>query len=414
VVKSIHFVGWNPWVLYSGKMMRSSPGNPRFDPQIIWDNTTNSFYYVMDSIISSSDNRLAFGFSKSSVPNTTADWCKYYIHYAGTFPDFPKLGDSRYFLLIGVDAYIGNPFVRADILSLPKPTGTTTISTCPSFSTLMNGRGLVFHDIRDANNNKVFSPTTANSIDNFTFGYVVARSLALPSTKLWIVPMTGPATGAPTELATRTLTVPIYSIPPSATQPTFTQKLDTSDTRLTQAVLARNPGRGNDWSMWTQQTIANGATASKIQFYEFRPTLSSPPLLRSGSIVSSSTTFLFNAAISPDRRVDGATSANGENFVIDYSVSIPAISARIVAGSSINGAAPTFVLVKNGLGPYRDFSCAGAGQVCRWGDYSAAAPDPRPQNEATRAVAIVNQWSPGGDMPTTQGNWRTWAAYIRP
>ena len=56
-----------------------------FDPQIIWDGTTNRFYYAMDSVVCSTDNRLAFGFSKSSSPNTAADWCKYYINYGSLF-----------------------------------------------------------------------------------------------------------------------------------------------------------------------------------------------------------------------------------------------------------------------------------------------------------------------------------------
>ena len=39
-----------------------------FDPQIIWDPTTNRFYYVMDSVFSSSDHKLSFGFSTTSNP----------------------------------------------------------------------------------------------------------------------------------------------------------------------------------------------------------------------------------------------------------------------------------------------------------------------------------------------------------
>jgi hypothetical protein len=383
-----------------------------FDPQIIWDTTTNRFYYAMDSIFSGSDNRIAFGFSKSSSPNSAADFCKYSIsNYGSLFPDFPKLGDNRFFILVGVNVYAGS-YLRSDIIALPKPIGTGTIATCPTFTQLMNGRGVIFQNILDNTGQRVFSPAPANSIDTNPFGYAVGRNLSLPSTKLWIVPINGPATGLPTISATRVVNIPTTTVPASARQPSFTQLLDTSDTRMTQAVMARNPARANALSLWTQQTIPNTATGSQVQFYEIRPDVAAPILQRTGKIAGAATSFLFNAAISPDRRLTDLTT--GSNFVVGYSVSAPTINARIVAGSSINGAAPTFQTVKNGAGPYRDFSCAGAFQVCRWGDYAGATPDPVPQGGAASAVGLTNQYSPGGAMPTTQANWRTWIFHVRP
>jgi hypothetical protein len=386
-----------------------------FDPQVIWDPTTNRFYYTMDSVVSSTDNRLAFGFSKSSSPNSAADWCKYYINYGSLFPDYPKLGDSQYFLLIGVDVYQGNPFLRADVLALAKPVGTGTITTCPTFSALLQGRSLIFTDIRDNTNNKIFSPAPANQIDNFTFGYAVARNISLPSTKLWIVPIFGGSTGNPTRAATRLMTVPSYAIPSDASQPTFGQFLDTSDTRMQQAVLSRNPARGNAFSLFTAQAIPNTATGSQIRYYEIDPTFNPPILRRTGLITSTTTTFLFYPAISSDRRVSNA--ATGRNIVVAYNVvrrPAPSINPRIVAGSSLNGAAFSFALVHDGAGPYRDFTCGSSGQTCRWGDYSGAAPDPLPQGGATSAVGVMLEYSPGGAMSTAISNWRTWVATIRP
>jgi hypothetical protein len=77
-----------------------------FDPQIMWDATTNRFYYTGDVIFSSTDNRLAFGFSKTASPsNATTDWCHYDITYGTDFPDYPKLGDSQDFAIIGVNTF---------------------------------------------------------------------------------------------------------------------------------------------------------------------------------------------------------------------------------------------------------------------------------------------------------------------
>ena len=317
-------------------------------------------------------------------------------------------------MLIGVDVYQGNPFLRADIMALAKPVGTGTFTTCPSFSALMAGRSLIFTDIRDSSNNKVFSPAPSNQIDTFTFGYTVARNFSVPSTKLWIIPISGGASGNPGKGATRVVNVPSYSIPSDAIQPTFGQRLDTSDTRMQQAVLSRNPARSSTLSLFTAQAVANTATGSMIRFYEIRPDFASPILRRTGTIGSSTTTFFSYPAISSDRRVTNA--ATGANIVVAYNVvSRPSgINARIVAGSSINGAAFQFALIHDGAGPYRDFTCGSAGDTCRWGDYSGAAPDPLPQGGATSAVGIMLEYSPGGAMSTAISNWRTWVATIRP
>lgn len=386
-----------------------------FDPQIIWDSTTNRFYYMMDAVVSATDNRLAFGFSKSSAPSSTADFCKYYISYGSEFPDYPKLGDNSYFMLAGVNVYdaSGN-FTRSDVIATPKPAGTSTIWTCPTFAQLTGTRAKIFQDIRDSAGDPVFSPTPANQIDSSGYGYVVGRAWSIPAKKLLVMPVTGTSTGAPTRGTVRAVTIPDTPVPPNARQPGISQLLDTSDTRMTQAVLARNPSRKDGFSLWTQQTIANDTTGSQIQYYEMRPYPSmAPVLLRTGKIASSGS-FLFNAAISPDRRVNNVDT--GQNFVVGYSASSRTnnINPKIMAASSIDGASVTFKSIKNGYRPYWDFSCTNAGDICRWGDYSGAAPDPAPQNGATSAVGITNQWSPDVAMSATQANWRSWIAQVIP
>ena len=52
-----------------------------FDVQVIWDPTTSRFYYAADDVVSSSDNRVAFGFSKTASPSSAADFCKYTIGF---------------------------------------------------------------------------------------------------------------------------------------------------------------------------------------------------------------------------------------------------------------------------------------------------------------------------------------------
>ncbi len=156
----------------------------------------------------------------------------------------------------------------------------------------------------------------ANQIDNSATGFVVARNGALPSNQLWFFDVTmDVTTGFPVFGPARGVTVGTYDVPAAATQPVFTQKLDTLDARMTQAVQATDPRLGT-FSFWTQHTIANG-TFSSVRWYEIDPVPATPVVLRSDDI-SFANTFLFNAAISPDRRVDGAISAFGNNFVIEY------------------------------------------------------------------------------------------------
>jgi hypothetical protein len=382
-----------------------------FDPQIIWDPTTNRFYYAMDSIFSSTDNRLAFGFSKTASPsNVTTDWCHYYFKYGTPFPDYPKLGDSRFFMLIGVNVFANNStggFVGSDIVAISKPAAG---STCPSARTFKSGKKAA---LRDTSNNLVFTPVPSNQIDDNNTGYVVARNGGLPSTKLWVFNVTRNATsGGPVFGGARGVTVPSYTAPANASQPTFTQLIDTLDGRNTQAVQAVNPSRGTIQSFWTQHTIANGAV-SMVRWYEINPAPATPVILRTGTLASRSS-FIFNAAIAPDRKKNGATVAFGNSFVENHNASSPTISPRIVAGSSLNGAAVAFLNVKNGVGPYRDFTCQTAGSVCRWGDYAAMTPDPAPTVAGRGVVWGTNQFSGVVNPPPTGVNWRTQIFALQP
>jgi hypothetical protein len=388
-----------------------------FDPQIIWDRTTNRFYYVMDSVFSSTDNKLAFGFSRTSSPsNGTTDWCHYTYTPAdpARFPDYPKLGDSFYFIIIGVNSFKPG-FVGSDLIAISKPPSG---STCPleifKAGTVLN--------LRDTANAQTFTPVPANQVDNSSTGYVMARNGGLPSTRFWFYNVTrNSSTGFPIFGGPRGLTVASYTVPPDANQPPnnppfgYNPLLDTLDARPTQAVQGINPDRGT-FSFWTQHTVnRTGQVRAVVRWYEINPVPALPVLLRTGEIGTTSTAHFFNAAISSDR----TGSAFGDSFVIPYSVSSSTISPRIVAGSSFSGGALSFLLVRNGVGPYRDFSCPSAGDpFCRWGDYSGATPDPLPPRTRPRldrgAVWGTNQFSGVLNPSAATANWRTQIFNLQP
>jgi hypothetical protein len=382
--------------------------NENFDPQVMWDARTNRFYYTGDSVASSVDNRLAFGFSKSASPdNASTDWCHYQVGYGASFPDYPKLGDSRDFALIGVNVFAGQTFTGSDIVAIGKPVGTAAIGTCPDASTFSFDIGT---DITTANGTTAaFTPVPSTEVDANGTGFVVARPSPLPATKLTIFTVKKNLDGTP-NIATigKDVTVPSYTLPPAAPQAGTGRTLDTLDTRPTQAVAAVDPSNGSVLALWTQHTVAGGAGA-EVRWYEINP--STATLFQSGK-VTSSTRFSFNGAISPDRVVMGRTKAFGGNMVLGFNTSSSTTFPTIRMVSKLAGAAQSApVKIKGSPGFDVDFACPGSTDVCRWGDYSSATPDPAaPTAGTTGVVWLTNMWNRDGSTinPATGTAWQTW------
>jgi hypothetical protein len=378
-------------------------GSDVFDPQVIWDATTNRFYYAGDIVVSSSDNRLAFGFSKTASPNNaTTDWCHYNISYGSDFPDYPKLGDSRYFAVIGVNVFTAaGPYRGSDVIAISKPPAGTT---CPDPATgLMIGFGQNIKVGADL----AFTPVPANGIDSNATAWVVTRSLSTPATKIGLFKVTRNATtGAPViQLAGSAVTVQSYDMPANAPQKDTQFLIDTMDARMTQAVAAIDPGHTSKFAIWTQHTI-NGGAGARVRWYEIDPV--GKTILQTGN-VQNSTLYYFDSAISPDRVVKGATTAYGDNMALNFTASsgttYPAIKMVSKRGTSGISAVKT---VKFSPGPDIDFACPDTG-VCRWGDYAAATPDPNaPTGAASGIVWGTSMWTIDGRIDPSGVSWRTW------
>lgn len=387
----------------------ASSGNT-FDPQVIWDPQTSRFYYTMDDVISASTNRLALGFSKTASPsNGTTDWCHYFFNYGSDFPDYPKLGDTQDFWLIGSNVFGPSSFLRSDVAWISKPPAGTT---CPTASTFKAG---VKANIRDPLGGPAFTPVPANQTDTSGTGYVVTRTGSLPSTRLSLHKVFRNADGtANIQSPGSAVVVPSYTVPPNAPQrtgfPNSAKQLDTSDSRPTQAVSAIDPGRSaTSPGLWTQHTTATSpaSTRSEVRWYEINPVTRT--LFQSGKVNSPSYSA-FNGAISPDRRVLGTSKLFGQNMVLGFTTSgtgsFPAVRQVSKLGAAAQSA---HVLVKSSPGNYSGFDCAGTDNTCRWGDYAGATPDPTsPPPPATKGrVWLVNQYASGVNS-TTAANWRTW------
>ena len=362
-----------------------------FDVQVIWDPTTRRFYYAADDVVSSSDNRLAFGFSTTASPSSAADFCKYTIGFGSVFPDFPKLGDSKFFAMIGSNLFSRNgSFQGSDLLAISKPPAGTSCPAASSFK-VDDAAPLMMNASTQA-----FTPVAANEIDTKATGFAVARSGPLPATQLSLFRVTRDAiTGNPVIQSTGTpVTVPGYTFPANAPQNDSVNKLDTADARPTQAVAGVDPAQSGKFAIWTQHTINVGGRAA-VRWYEIDPTANS--LLQSGT-ASSASLFQFNGAISPNRQVNGATKTGGDSMLLNFnttsSTTFPAIRmvSKVGAGSQSGP-----VVVVNSPGPLSGFDCDSATQFCRWGDYAAATPDPSTANQ----IWQVSQFAVGSGSGTS-------------
>lgn len=423
----------------TGALSRLAPGGRRgFNPQIIWDPTTRRFYYAMNT-----GNKLGFGFSKTAKPDSISrgddaddDWCGYIYDQPdkARLLDYPRLGDSQDFIIIGVNSYEPKTvrqenFVGAGIIAISKPLegSADPIEVCPT--TFNIAKRL---DLRDRDSKRVFTPVPANQVDDNATGYVVATNVLknkngidLPSNKFWFFDVTrNSSNGFPViGLARAGLTVKEFENAPAAEQPDFVQTLDTLDGRLTQAVQAINPLRGtgtNVHSFWVQHTVKHTIDdRSVVRWYEINPRPETPIVLRRGEIgTDSPNDFFFNAAISPDRQSPDGRPANGkhgDSFVIQYNVVSKAreIPPRIVAGSSLKGAGMTFARIKDGIDGYRDATCDNADtDVCRWTRSATASPDPRSASSDRGQVWGSNQYT--GDFAANGNNFYTWIFGVRP
>jgi hypothetical protein len=393
-----------------------SSANKLFDVQIIWDPGQQRFFFAMDDVQNKTNNLLAFGFSKGPSPSASpGDWCRYqsaFKTYGLTFPDYPKLGDTADFILIGVNRFnsTGTSYLGSDLAWVGKPP-LGVVTTCPALSSFKLG---TFKRLKNANGTLAFTPVPANQTDTSGTGYVVAsRNVGGggSGTFLSVFKVTkNPVTGGAQVGSAQTITVPSYSLPPDAPQAGSADRLDTLDGRLTQGVSAIDPAHGRV-AIWTQHTVkaSAGGLGSEVRWYEIDPTTNS--LFQSG-IAHSPGLFVFNGAASPDRLVNGATMAFGSNMVLGFNTSSSSNHETIQMLSKI-GANPQsgFVLVHQSPGKIEDFTCKPS---CRWGDYAGASPDPGASPTGVTGLVWLTSMFNHASADPQNIDWSTWNWGVNP
>ncbi len=380
--------------------------NASGDAQVIYSPGDQRFYASMLSFnpfTGAPPYYLIYGFSKGNSPSAAAtDWCFYQSSFGGKYgtilPDYPKLGQTKDFILIGVNDFDSSNnfnYTGSDIAWVKKP-AVGTITTCPS--ALMEG---VKQNIKNADGTQAGTPVPGNQTDASSTGYVIANEDpgSGTSTVLSVYRVhKNSTTGAAVFSSAKNVSVPAYAYPPSAPQKGTTDTLDTLDARLTNAVLAPDPRYGTT-ALWTQHTVAGGAGA-QVRWYEINPATGA--ILQKG-VVTSSSLYVFMAAVSPDR--NGATHKFGSNMVVAFSTS--SSSAKPAAGmvSKVGAnAQSSIVTVATSSASDTDFSCS---PVCRWGDYAGASPDPA---STTGQVWATVEMANGGTSSTAAWTTEIWQA----
>ena len=374
----------------------AAPSDFVFDPQIIWDPTTKRFYYAMDNEVSASQHFVLWGWSKTATPASAADWCKYGISTGPNLADYPKLGDSQFFGIIGTNLFDSSEhYLGSNIQAFKKPGPGTS---CPSPSTA-NKRIPT----------SAFTPVPANELDTNAIGWVVARGGTPTANKELLFKVTRSSTGNPVINATpTTVTVASYTVPPNAPQQGSTNKIDTADGRNTQALAGVDPGHGSKFALWTQHTVKGGAGA-EVRWYEIDPAAHS--LLQNGKATSGSL-FEFNGAIAPNRQVNGSTKSGGDAMVMNFNTSSSAAKPAIRMVSKVGGKLQSGqVVVKASTGQLSGFDCDATTHFCRWGDYAAVTPDPSTANRMWN----VSQFAVGsGSGDSGLATSRTWNFIVKP
>ena len=344
------------------------------DPQIQWDSRANRWIYAAIGVQQGA-NSLLFGWSKGADPSDlTNGWCRFGIGRASHLDDYPKLGHDDTYILVGSNVYSDTspsyPFETATVWAIPKPAPGDASCTTPSNAWYFADAAQPLHN---ADGSDAFTPVPANTADTSSAGYVVAAHSPLSAPlgaqdklMLWHVISSA---GTPNLVPDGDVSVPSFDVPAPAPQPGSTFTLDTLDARLTQAVAVTDPAAGA-LGIWTQHTVAGPGGRSVVRWYELIP--GSAPTLRQHGEVSSSTDFIFNAAISP--AMDGVSAAIFYNRA--GSAQLPVIGALSRGPSTPLGMLEGSELLLGSSSTVDQDSSCSSSTPCRWGDYAGASPDP--------------------------------------
>jgi hypothetical protein len=388
--------------------------NQLSDPTILWDPDTQRFYYNVWDINTAT---MRWGFSKNDNPTTIpGSFCNYNASFGYTpsnAPDYPKLGQSKGFLDIGVNFYptfSSQHATRSDLLWISKPQGSGSITTCPASSTFKTGK---FMDLRNEDGSQAFTPEPAAQTDPSKVGLVVASTdiecpdicgSGMQISVYQLKPKASDPT-VPKLTKPQSITVSAFSSPPDAPQQGSAFMIDTLDGRLMRAVSGIDPTLGTT-AIWVAHAVLGGA-GSQVNWYEINSVPAKNPTIAQSGVVKKASLYVYDPGISPDRTVKPSGAAHGSAMVLGFTTSSSSAFTAAQMVSKVGAAAQSgFVMVHASTVPDTNFGCVQLG-YCRWGDYGGASADPASSlGGATGDVWLSNQYTTG----TADATWN-WQAH---
>ena len=343
------------------------------DPEISYDNATKKFYYAMMDQNSSGNWSIDFGFSKTRAPNTTSDFCHYKYSYGTTTPDYPRLGGSKYFILIGTNNFDSSENYVGSSVQWSKKPSSANITTCPSRPTSGRKTG------------QSFTPVPAHQTDPSANGYIVTSTWSGGNT-IGIQKVTRDATTLKPVFGTRVkVAVRPYAMPDDALQLGTSDALGTLDNRLFEAVQSYDP-RLKANVVWTANTVFAGA-GSGVQYYE----LTTAGAAAQQGVISSSSLYVYNGTVSPDRAytsstINGYGSNMGATFTTSSETAYPSMAVATKRGTMTPSA---FLYTRTGTAP---ITCGDDYFICRWGDRSSANSAAGFGHYRNRRTHHLHQW----------------------
>jgi hypothetical protein len=356
------------------------PTNFHCDPQILWDQQANRWFYAALDCDGGAQNFLVFGWSKTASPtplpssSSAGNWCRFAQATGSVIDDYPKLATNDGHLVIGSNVFQGNSYLTARIWAYEQPPlGDQSCATPAGFSF-----GSAASPLMSADGDLVFTPVPAQGTDGGPNVYVAAADFPDlgPASQVMVWHVSGGGGGSPPSLVSDgNVNVASYTFPLNVPQPSSSRVLDSSDTRLTQGVAMSDPDAAGAKGVWTQHTVDGPGTPSVVRWYELVPSLCNGTTCPAGALkqagtISDAAHFVFNGAISPTR--------SGQDAVINYNLGSSSLLAQIHArwheAGMAAGATTGDILIGSSAAAAQDFSCNPG--PCRWGDYAGATPDP--------------------------------------
>lgn len=382
------------------------PSDRQCDPQVVWDEPAQRWFYAALDCDGGSQNFLLVGWSKTASPTplpsstSAGNWCRFQQATGSLLDDYPKLGTNSGHVIVGANVFASSgAFVTSRIWTYEKPAAGDTSCAMPAGFSF----GSAAAPLRTADLDLTFTPVPANTADGGPNGYVVAADYPEtgPANQLMVWHVTGGGGGTtPTLVGDGNVAVTAYDFPFNVPQPGSTRVLDSLDTRLTQAVAIADPDLAGAKGVWTQHTVDGPGTPSIARWYQLVPGRCAGGACPAATVeqagtISDPAHFVFNAAVSP--------TWTGNDAVVQYNRGSSSLAAEIRTRWHSADLAPGVtagdLLIGSSATAAQDFSCRPG--PCRWGDYAGASPDP----VATDMVWASNQLN--GPASGTNPHWTT-------